>query len=1712
MPTILKNRKKIIITALSVIISLALIALAVIIGTTPFDSHGADTYAGDAGVTGASNANSTYSKLIKIIDSATTYAELNTAITTSVAQSLSCDGVQYAMKHLADRKSSGKVTDMTDSQYTTLYNKLKDNYQEKYLIDDKNGNGTIESGEYSGRYLSGTYNLPFDRTISDRTKGGFVWGVADGGCTFTGTGSSVLRIRSDYITFHGGITIDGGHTLTIQIDNSTLETYITNSKESNPNFSLGTLIKREVEGALRVTSSGANKGLVPANADNGIVKQYSGPLFHIKNGTLIIKGSSGRAVTISGAGNFKFDYTDVSDGNAGLEFPPSDALGSSDDVIASGPLVLANGSAKMNKIDFDYVNMYSNYNASTEGGCFRIADCTPDVSLTNCRFQKFYSAKSGSFMDLGTQNGGGVTMTNCSVYDCYAASKENTTQGATLRTYGMNNAFLNMDGCYFYQNWNNCQSTITWSSLLANQTVDGQSTGCYIKDCRIYNNVSLNGSAGVHNAGRMIILNTEIDHNTTLYGGGGGVTCSTWASSSDVSNFSIQHDGNLTLGTGVKIHDNKALQSSGGGILVTCGVIGVNTGNSTPRYFPKKGDGSSYEMRVIVDGAEIYYNQAIYGGGISISKSDYRGTASGHQADQDNSDYVVKFEMKSGGVYNNTAKQGVNKEGNTLSGFGGAVYLNDRNGTGNTVDFIMTGGRMVNNKATTEYSSGSGSRGGAVYVEGGGSFYMSGGYMSNNTSYHIGGAVCVYGGNVTISDQANLNENRAYRSGGAVYVLNGNITVDGGTVSGNRACETDASDDANSTGGAFFISGENAVVEIDNGLIDSNLAAGSGGAAFIDTGGTMLLKGGTISNNTTKKSGGVVKIIDGLFHMEDGTVVDNTATDSGGVAFVQGKGGIVTIKGGTLSRNRAQNYFGGVIYVSGGSVSITDGIITDNYAARYGGAITAESYTDGNGTLFAPKFSMTGGTLSGNSTDGMGGAIYVSGASSFEIGYQGCYGDGVKDGNGDWLHSPENAPVIQNNTANEGGGIYVSGGDPIIYCGKIYGNHALAVDGVGGNGGGICVSNAGITVDYADILENDATTKGGGIYVNSSTKNVTVLLDSGFVCYNTADVGAGIGVDVSGSYVATITIGRNGCDGDPASDHKHPQITHNIATTKGGGLYFVSTSANGIVFTMYCGLIGENTANANMSSGNILQQGGTISIAGDYSIENATVFDGTYLRPTISTDTLIIKYNYNNTDYSASNAAVSTVTVAVGDDNRMFINLPTVDGKYGGKMLVRWELELSDGSRQSFIVGERIVLNQNTYPKDSTLNFYGIWLAVGDAYLEPSYVTTGKVFSPILSGLPYAFGNISNPFTVQFSISEFNPYELGNRNLQFNKPAPAGTVIYMLYFRDTVTDFYYYNAVGDELKIDIEAFRRLGDPETIWENTVNAPDSRERFIFIFDFARCETATPGTVQITLERNYDEAKVGEVRAPLTQVISYSMDEAYMPTLTPSASETKPDTDVTLSYDAGIASDSTSLYYGEQASLVIRDPDGKLDGEAYITVNGVKYFKNSVGVFIVSLGAANIGSEHTLSLHSASLAYREDRSVSLTASLYITPDAEKPLVSPCVDSFEITFVADALPAVSISLPERVFYTDELSEKDVQVSKEEANTDGCTLIYGILKLSDGVYSAEAAQNEGVSISDAGAITFGNATAGTYRITLTVKRGDTVITQIPYNFIILDR
>jgi hypothetical protein len=129
-----------------------------------------------------------------------------------------------------------------------------------------------------------------------------------------------------------------------------------------------------------------------------------------------------------------------------------------------------------------------------------------------------------------------------------------------------------------------------------------------------------------------------------------------------------------------------------------------------------------------------------------------------------------------GGVYVDGGNFTMNDgeiSGNT-SGYGGGVYVNDGM-------FTMNGGTISGNTANT--------RGGGVYVNGGGNFTMNGGEISGNTSGD-GGGVYLIGGTFTMND-GNIRNNTVLGSGtgdgGGVHIYGGTFTMTGGTISENKA-------------------------------------------------------------------------------------------------------------------------------------------------------------------------------------------------------------------------------------------------------------------------------------------------------------------------------------------------------------------------------------------------------------------------------------------------------------------------------------------------------------------------------------------------------------------------------------------------------------------------------------------------------------------------------------------------------------------------------------------------------------------------------------------------------------------------------------------------------------------------------------------------------------------------------------------------------------
>ena len=329
---------------------------------------------------------------------------------------------------------------------------------------------------------------------------------------------------------------------------------------------------------------------------------------------------------------------------------------------------------------------------------------------------------------------------------------------------------------------------------------------------------------------------------------------------------------------------------------------------------------------------------------------------------------------------------GGNISGNTVTGNGGGVYVNDR------ATFTMYGGEISGNKAT-----GTNSCGGGVYVSADATdtnhkstFNMYGGTISGNEATGgSGGGVYVYYStfsmeNGTIGGSASTGNKAFGKGGGGVYVFNGTFTMSGSAaVSGNSTADSAGTGHGGGVyvdgiGGTFTMSGSAAV--------SGNTASGNGGGVYVENKGSSFTMSGraAVSDNTASGSGGGVYVNCSTFTMNAGTISGNETTgansDGGGVcvAGLDNDTSTFTMKNGTISGNSAKGTGGngGGVYVSQSKFELKKGTISGNNAAYSGGGV----YVTGNSSN-SGAFTMTGGTVTGNnaaSTNGSGGGVYVA--------------------------------------------------------------------------------------------------------------------------------------------------------------------------------------------------------------------------------------------------------------------------------------------------------------------------------------------------------------------------------------------------------------------------------------------------------------------------------------------------------------------------------------------------------------------------------------------------------------------------------------------------------------------------------------------------------------------------------------------------------------
>ncbi|MEE3486647.1 MAG: FctA domain-containing protein [Bulleidia sp.] len=200
---------------------------------------------------------------------------------------------------------------------------------------------------------------------------------------------------------------------------------------------------------------------------------------------------------------------------------------------------------------------------------------------------------------------------------------------------------------------------------------------------------------------------------------------------------------------------------------------------------------------------------------------------------------------------------------NCQANWGGAIYV--------TGTLNMDGGTMSGNKAVI--SDGWVASGGAVEVKCGGTFNLSGGAITDNTSEAVGGGIAVNAYTMNNTDYGTtlnmtgglIQNNVAQNNGGGIFVqCEGTANVTGGTIDGNTAYGKSGYGVYNSyfTGGGIYVNGgytgswNDGVLNISNVIVTGNSSTWYGGGyAGCPTSQTLLGRdnGAAIYGNTAVK-------------------------------------------------------------------------------------------------------------------------------------------------------------------------------------------------------------------------------------------------------------------------------------------------------------------------------------------------------------------------------------------------------------------------------------------------------------------------------------------------------------------------------------------------------------------------------------------------------------------------------------------------------------------------------------------------------------------------------------------------------------------------------------------------------------------------------------------------------------------------------------------
>lgn len=280
------------------------------------------------------------------------------------------------------------------------------------------------------------------------------------------------------------------------------------------------------------------------------------------------------------------------------------------------------------------------------------------------------------------------------------------------------------------------------------------------------------------------------------------------------------------------------------------------------------------------------------------------------------------------------------------------------------------------------------------------------------------------------------------------------------------------------------------IASLSNIIIDGNIQSMGVRGSLIEVNGSLtILSGTSLQNNQMASSayrstGGALKIVGGTVVMSGGEILNNSATMGGGVLV--SRNGHFEISGGIIHYNRTINGpdmaafndagAGGGVALDDGATFIMSGsaIISNNSSSEVGGGVSVGTLEVSFGSN---TFEMNGGTLSNNTSRATGGGLFV------QAGF-GNYVSSARISAGTIVNN-RMLGTGRTNFAFGGGGIYVNGyADGYGFTnGILYLENVLVTDNIAAYQGGGYAS--------CPVSETKIYVTSGGLFYDNTARNVS---------------------------------------------------------------------------------------------------------------------------------------------------------------------------------------------------------------------------------------------------------------------------------------------------------------------------------------------------------------------------------------------------------------------------------------------------------------------------------------------------------------------------------------------------------------------------------------------------------------------------------------------